>query len=59
MENQVNRRSFLAGTASAGAGLLILRDSKSAWSYQANEKLNVALIGCGGRGIWFVDSTLR
>ncbi len=56
MKSRVNRRRFLAGAASAGAGLLILRDSSSAWSYQANEKLNVALIGCGGRGIWFVDT---
>jgi ABC-type amino acid transport substrate-binding protein len=43
MKTHVNRRRFLAGAASAGAGLLILRDSSSAWSYQANEKLNVAL----------------
>lgn len=56
MKTRMNRRRFLAGTATTGAGLLILRNSSSASSYQANEKLNVALIGCGGRGIWFVDT---
>jgi len=56
MKTRVNRRRFLVGAASTGAGLVILRNSSSAWSYQANEKLNVVLIGCGGRGIWFVDT---
>jgi len=50
MNTPTTRRRFLAGTALGGAGLLILRNSQSAWSYQANEKLNVALVGCGGRG---------
>lgn len=56
MKKHMSRRRFLAAMSTAGAGLLILRNSSSAWSYQANEKLNVALIGCGGRGIWFVDT---
>ena len=46
----IYRRCFLSGTAATGAGLLILRHSASAWSYQANEKLNIALIGLGVRG---------
>jgi len=39
--------------------LLILKDSRVARSYQANEKLNVALVGVGGRGEWFVDTIPR
>lgn len=50
MNTSMNRRRFLSGTAATGAGLLILRNSDSAWSYQANEKLNIALVGLGARG---------
>lgn len=56
MESQVNRRAFLRNTALSGVSLLILKNSRSAWSYQANEKLNIALIGVGGRGRWFVST---
>ena len=56
MKTMISRRRFLARSAATGAGLVILRNSRSAFSYQANEKLNVALIGCGGRGKWFVDT---
>ena len=56
MKHRLNRRRFLAGAALGGAGLLILRGRASASSYRANEKLNVALIGVGGRGGWFVDT---
>ncbi len=56
MKDRVNRRRFLAKAGLCGAGLLILRGSASARTYRANEKLNVALIGVGGRGRWFVDT---
>ena len=56
MESQVNRRTFLRNTALSGVSLLILKNSRSARSYQANEKLNIALIGVGGRGRWFVST---
>jgi hypothetical protein len=59
MKMSISRRRFLAGTALGGAGLLVLRNSASARSYQANEKLSVALVGCGGRGNWFVDTIPR
>jgi len=55
-DSRMNRRQFLTNTAFAGAGLLILKDSRSAFGYQANEKLNVAIIGPGGRGNWFVQT---
>jgi hypothetical protein len=54
-----SRRRFLAASALGGAGLLVLRTSAAARTYQANEKLNVALVGCGGRGTWFVDTLPR
>lgn len=50
MSKQINRRTFLKGAAASGFSFLFLRDSRSAFSYQANEKLNIAIIGCGGKG---------
>ncbi len=50
MPRSTTRRQFLATGAAATAGLTILRNSRSAFGYQANEKLNLALIGAGGRG---------
>jgi hypothetical protein len=52
----MNRRTFLRGMAGGAAGLAILQSSSSVWGTQANRKLNVALIGVGGRGTWFVDT---
>lgn len=49
MKSLLNRRAFLRNTALGGTGLLILQNSGSARSYQANDKLNIALIGVGGR----------
>ena len=59
MKTAVNRRRFIAGAALGGAGLLILRNSASAWSYQANEKLNIALAGVGSRGKHFLAAIPR
>lgn len=42
-------------TAMGGAGLLILKNSRSAFGAPANEQIGVALIGCGGRGSSFVN----
>ncbi|UCG46912.1 MAG: Gfo/Idh/MocA family oxidoreductase [Phycisphaerales bacterium] len=56
MTSQLNRRTFLKGAATGAAALLILNNSRSAFSYQANEKLNIALVGVGGRGRWFVGA---
>ncbi len=56
MKARIHRRQFLRRTALGGAGLLLLKSAPSAWTAQANEKLNVALIGVGGRGEWFTDT---
>jgi predicted dehydrogenase len=52
-----SRRQFLKGVA-GGAGLLILA-GESAFGYEANERLNIALVGVGGRGNWFVERMPR
>lgn len=45
---RMDRRRFLG--AATGAGMVILANSASARSYQANEKLHIALVGVGVRG---------
>lgn len=45
------RRDFLKGALTAGGmGILFLTDSRTAFTYAANEKLNIAGIGVGGKG---------
>src|SRR4030042_7995 len=56
MKRQINRRAFLKNTAFGSLGLFILKNTRAAFSYQSNEKLNVALVGVGGRGSWFVST---
>jgi predicted dehydrogenase len=51
----IGRREFLRAIA-GGVSLIVLRNGSSAYSYQANQRLNVAIVGCGGRGIWFVSN---
>ncbi len=50
MQQQTTRRDFLRNAALAGSGFIILSNSRSAYTAQANEKLNIAAIGIGGRG---------
>ncbi|MHB0959791.1 MAG: Gfo/Idh/MocA family protein [Pirellulaceae bacterium] len=45
-----NRRQFLSSAGAVGASFLILGQSGSVRGYQACEKLNLAIIGAGGRG---------
>jgi predicted dehydrogenase len=55
MNKQLNRREFLRSAAFSSAGLVILSNSRLVRGTQANEKLNVACIGVGGRGAADVD----
>jgi len=54
MKGSISRRGFVR-KATLGAGVLLLANSRSARTYAANEKLNIALIGVGGRGKWYAD----
>jgi hypothetical protein len=51
MPYTINRRRFLATSGRATAGLLIL-PSRTVFSYQANERLNLAVIGVAGYGAY-------
>jgi len=50
MHTQLTRRNFLRKAAWSGAGLVILQNSRLVRGTAANEKLNIAGIGVGGRG---------
>jgi predicted dehydrogenase len=50
MNPKLTRRDFLRNVAWGGTGLIIISNSRLVRSAQANEKLNIAGIGVGGRG---------
>ena len=49
MTRHISRRTYLKSTAALAAGLTIL-PARSARAYAANEKINIGIIGAGGRG---------
>lgn len=53
------RRQFLREMVTGGTALAILKNARSARTAQANEKLNIALVGVGGRGSWFTTTIPR
>ena len=50
MSKGIDRRTFIKGAAAGGLSFVFLRDSRTAFGFEANEKLNIAIIGCGGKG---------
>mgnify|MGYP000726683692 CR=1 FL=1 len=58
MNRRISRRRFLSSSGAIGAGLTIL-PAGLLRAYAANERIDVALIGVGGRGMWFVDTIPR
>ncbi|MBI2946762.1 MAG: Gfo/Idh/MocA family oxidoreductase [Verrucomicrobia bacterium] len=52
----ISRRGFLTRSGLASGSLLILKSLHSLRAAPASERLNVAIIGVGGRGRWFVDT---
>ncbi len=59
MSCQTNRRRFLQSAIMPAASWMILGSARSARSYHANEKLNVAVVGIGKRGRWHVSVVPR
>ena len=55
MRTQLTRRDFLRSATWSGAGLIILQSSRLVRGTAANEKLNIAGIGVGGRGAADID----
>jgi predicted dehydrogenase len=58
MSQKLDRRTFLKGAVIGGFSFLFLRDSKMAFGFAQNEKLNIAMIGAGGRGRGNLDGVL-
>src|ERR1035437_1790608 len=56
MKTLFSRRSFLRTSALSGTALLLLPNSRLAFAYAANGKLNVAGIGVGGQGRGDLDN---
>ncbi len=52
-ESGVSRRGFIAGASVATAATVL--QAKTAFGYQANSKVRIGLIGCGGRGTWITN----
>src|SRR5262245_45457549 len=50
----ISRRHFISGTGTAALGLSLLK-SELVWGAEANSKIDIGLIGCGGRGKWIAD----
>lgn len=50
----VSRRTFLAGAGAAAVAATYVRP-QSVRAFDANQKVNIGLIGCGGRGTWIAD----
>ncbi len=49
-----SRRGFLAGSAALGLGLTIVKPELVAGT-EANSKISLGLVGCGGRGNWIAN----
>jgi len=55
IRNRISRRTFLAGSAAGAAGLLVLPPR----AFGANERLNIAGIGVGGKGHGEIQDTSK
>ena len=51
---KTNRRQFLGSTGTAAIGLTILKP-QLVFGAEANRKLDLGLVGCGGRGQWIAN----
>lgn len=54
----ITRRQFVTGAGAAALSFTVLKPSL-ALGTEANSKINIGLIGCGGRGKWIADLFLK
>lgn len=60
MTQKTTRRGFLQTTAAVGAGYFVAGTTKDVFARQgANERLNIAIVGAGGRGAGNLGSVAR
>jgi predicted dehydrogenase len=52
--SQLSRRGFLAGAGTAAVALTVVKP-QAVRGYAANEKVDVGIVGCGGRGTWILN----
>jgi predicted dehydrogenase len=52
--SSITRRRFLAGTGASALAFTILKPELIRGA-EANSKIDIGLIGCGGRGQWIID----
>ena len=50
---ETTRREFLATAALVGGPLIV--SPRTAFGTEANSRLTIGVIGCGGRGTWIAD----
>lgn len=53
-DSGISRRGFLAGAGAVAVGATVLRPQLVRGT-QANEKISLGFIGCGGRGTWIAN----
>lgn len=52
MTSHMNRRQFLTRAAGIGTGVLVLPSARTVYAYDANERLNLAVVGMAGYGAY-------
>ncbi len=55
----LNRRQFVSNIGAATLSTLVLTKPSLVWGTQANSKIKLGLVGCGGRGTWITDLFLK
>ncbi len=60
-EDTISRRGFIRASAAAGAALALpqMTAASAARAVGANDRINLGLIGCGGRGRWILQNMVQ
>jgi myo-inositol 2-dehydrogenase/D-chiro-inositol 1-dehydrogenase len=53
-QKQITRRRFIAGAGAAAMSFTVIKP-KLVYGTEANSKVDLGLIGCGGRGTWIAE----